>query len=482
VKKITNTRFSHAGHTAVIGAQWGDEGKGKIVDMLAQKHDIVVRYAGGGNAGHTVVVDNEKFVLHLVPCGAVFGKMNIIGNGVVLNFDRLAEEFADLKTRGRELTKENFMISERAHVITPYHLLLDLAQEMVKGKRTGGEIGTTMQGIGPAYQAKMARNGMRFVDLLEDSNVELDTRIGIIAADTLSILGACGITPDDLYKEMNKNERRQKMTRGFQQYFDLNLCADVEKPVGIDNNCVTLEHVILSLRHHRDVFSQFITDASYILSEEDRKSKRILFEGAQGTLLDIDHGTYPHVTSSNTTLGGVYTGTGTCLPLEHKLGILKAYTTRVGNGAFPTELTDVVGKRLQEKGCEYGATTGRPRRCGNLDLVIAKYAVRVNGLNEIALTKLDVLDGEKKIPVCVAYDVGQSSTDIFPTSERALAKAKPVYKILPGWQKDTTKAREFSELPKNAQNFVNFVENYLGTHVKYISIGEKRDQVITRWK
>lgn len=479
---VTQTQFSGPGHTAVIGAQWGDEGKGKIVDMLAQKHDVVVRYAGGGNAGHTVCAEEQKYVLHLVPCGAVFGKLNIIGNGVVLNFDRLFEEVDDLKSKGKELNKENFMISERAHIITPYHLLLDLAQEIVKSKRAGGEIGTTMQGIGPAYQAKMARNGMRFVDLLEESNAELEARIGILAADTLSMLGACGITPNDLYKEMNKNERRQKMTRGLQNYFDLNQCDDLEKPVGAGNNCVNLEHVILSLRHHRDVFAQFSTDASYILTEQNNKNRRILFEGAQGTLLDIDHGTYPHVTSSNTTLGGVYTGTGICLPLEHRLGILKAYTTRVGNGAFPTERTDEVGKRLQEKGCEFGATTGRPRRCGDLDLVIGKYAVRVNGLNELALTKLDILDGEKEIQICVAYNIEGNNTDSFPTSERTLVKVKPVYETLPGWQKDTSKAREFEELPSNARKFVEFVETYLGTHIKYISIGEKRDQVITRWR
>jgi adenylosuccinate synthase len=466
---MMDTRFSHAGHTAVVGDQWGDEGKGKIVDMLAQKHDVVVRFGGGGNAGHTVCAADEKYVLHLVPCGAVFGKLNIIANGVVLNYDRLAEEVADLKSKGKELTKENFIISERAHVITPYHLLLDLAEEIVKSKRTGGAVGTTMQGIGPGYQLKMARTSMRVVDLMEDSNVELGHRAEALEVDVLTRIAAMQLVPQDIFDAMNKDERAQKMTRGFLPYFD-------------GHSFVNMGKVIDSLRQHRDNFSQFVQDISYVLSQQDQKGKRILFEGAQGTLLDIDHGTYPHVTSSNTTMGGVHTGTGTYLPLEHRLGILKAYTTRVGNGVFPTELTDDVGKRLQEKGCEYGATTGRPRRCGNLDLVIAKYAVRVNGLNEIALTKLDVLDGEKEIPVCVAYDMGGHTTDIFPTSERTLAKAKPVYKTLPGWQKDTTGAREFSELPENARNFVKFVEEQLDTHVKYISIGEKRDQVITRWR
>ncbi len=466
---MATTRFKHAGHTAVIGAQWGDEGKGKIVDMLAQKHDIVVRYAGGGNAGHTVCAEDQKYVLHLVPCGAVFGKLNVIGNGVVLNFDRLDEEFSDLKKRGKELTKDNFMISERAHVITPYHLLLDLAEEMAKGRRTGGAVGTTMQGIGPGYQLKMARTSIRVVDLMEDSFSELAARIKELDRDIISRVKALEITPQDVLDAMDKNERTRVMTKGFRPYFE-------------NERYVSIDTVIGVLHQQREAFKSFVCDASHVLSEQDKAGKRILFEGAQGTLLDIDHGTYPHVTSSNTTLGGVYTGTGTCLPLEHKLGILKAYTTRVGNGVFPTELTDDVGKRLQERGCEYGATTGRPRRCGNLDLVIGKYAVRVNGLNEIALTKLDVLDGEKEIPVCVGYNIGQFGTDIFPTSERTLAKAEPVYKILPGWQQDTTRAREFDELPENAQNFVKFVENKLGTHVKYVSIGEKRDQVITRWK
>jgi adenylosuccinate synthase len=456
-------------HTAVIGAQWGDEGKGKIVDYLAQKHDVVVRYAGGGNAGHTVCAEDQKFVLHLVPCGAVFGKLNVIGNGVVLNFDRLAEEVAELKSKGKALSKDNFMISERAHIITPYHLVLDLAEEIAKGKRSGGAVGTTMQGIGPGYELKMGRISMRVIDLMEDSNDELSKRVHELATDVLSRITGMGVLPKDIAEAINKDEHSKKMTRGFQPYFDAHTCVDMEK-------------VIASLRKHRDDFAHVVSDISHVLTIQDQKGKRILFEGAQGTLLDVDHGTYPHVTASNTTLGGVYTGTGTCLPLEHKIGILKAYTTRVGNGVFPTELTDETGQRLQERGCEYGATTGRPRRCGNLDLVIGKYAIRVNGLNEIALTKLDVLDNEKEIDVCVAYDMGQFKTDVFPTSERTLANAKPIYEKLPGWQKDTTGAREFEELPENARNFVKFVENYLGTHIKYISIGEKRDQVITRWR
>lgn len=259
------------------------------------------------------------------------------------------------------------------------------------------------------------------------------------------------------------------MTRGFRPYFENERYVNIDTVIGV-------------LHQQREAFKSFVCDVSHVLSEQDKEGKRVLFEGAQGTLLDIDHGTYPHVTSSNTTLGGVYTGTGICLPLESRLGILKAYTTRVGNGVFPTELTDEIGKRLQERGAEYGATTGRPRRCGWLDLVIGKYAVRVNGLNEIALTKLDVLDIFDEIQVCVAYDMGQFGTNVFPTSERTLGQAKPKYETLPGWKKDTTGAREFSELPENAQNFVKFVENHLGTHVKYISIGEKRDQVITRWR
>ncbi|HSU72758.1 MAG TPA: adenylosuccinate synthase [Candidatus Binatia bacterium] len=455
-------------HTAVIGMQWGDEGKGKIVDYLAQQHDVVVRYAGGGNAGHTVVVNDDKFVLHLVPCGAVYGKTNVIGNGVVVNFDRLEEEVSDLNRRRQNACSlENFRISERAHVITPYHLLLDLAEEVAKSKRTGGAVGTTMQGIGPAYQLKMGRTSMRVVDLMEDSREELAERVNHLAADVTARVEALGISPITVLQAMTANERAQKMTRGFQPYFS-------------QENYVNQEQVLDSLLKHQNSFRPFVSDISYFLTEQSRQGKRILFEGAQGTLLDIDHGTYPHVTSSNTTLGGVDTGTGTCLPKEHRLGILKAYTTRVGNGEFPTEDKDAFGKCLQDRGCEYGATTGRPRRCGALDLVIAGYATRVNGINELAVTKLDVLDEEKEIPVCIGYEMDDHKTTIFPASERMLKRATPIYTMLPGWQENTSHTRRFDDLPPTAQYFIKFIENNLHVPVKYVSIGEKRDQVIVR--
>lgn len=453
--------------TAVIGMQWGDEGKGKIVDYLAENHDIVVRYAGGANAGHTVVVDREKFVLHLIPCGIVYGKKNVIGNGVVVNPDRLKEEINHLQSRNIAVSPENLIIADRAQVITPYHLLLDLAEEIAKSRSTGGAIGTTMQGIGPGYQLKAARTGMRIIDVIEDSQNQLEERVNIFANEIVQKIKALDVTPNDIFATINKDERTKVMTKGFQTYLD-------------KANYIKQALVLSTLLEHRNEFAPFVTDVSAFLSHHYNNDDSILFEGAQGTLLDIDHGTYPHVTSSNTTIGGVFTGTGFSGRIKHDIGVLKAYTTRVGNGEFPTELKDATGKRLQTRGNEFGATTGRPRRVGWLDLVIGTYAVRVNGHNEIAVTKLDVLDEEDTIQVCIAYEIDNKHIEQFPASERKLINAKPVYITLPGWKTNTSCVRTFDELPKNAQDYISFIENNLNVPVKYVSIGEKRDQVIIR--
>jgi len=464
---MTNTTIRRVQHTAVIGPQWGDEGKGKIVDMLAQKHDIVVRYGGGANAGHTVDVGNEEFVLHLVPCGAIYGKLNVIGNGCVINLDRLTEEINHLSTRGKEMNPGNLKISGRAHITTPYKLLLDLAEEIVKAKRTGGAVGTTLQGIGPTYQFKVARTGIRMTDFVELLPSDLEEKIGTIAEEVENRIKALGLEPCNISEAINSNDQTKRMTRALHPYLSSETFLDRRK-------------IMHSMIEHRERFAGFVTDISYFLSEQMKKGQRIMFEGAQGTLLDIDHGTYPHVTSSNTTIGGIFTGTGIYVDVPNRLGVMKAYTTRVGNGEFPTELKDEAGKRLQEKGAEFGATTGRARRCGWLDLVIGKYAVRVNGLNQLAMTKLDILDGEKDIQVCVAYELDGHQTDVFPASEAALARAKPVYQTLAGWMTDTSKARKFEDLPENARNLAIFVEQYLETPIKYISIGKERDQVIVR--
>jgi len=458
---MNNTTIRRVQHTAVIGPQWGDEGKGKIVDMLAQQHDIIIRYGGGGNAGHTVAHDKEEFVLHLIPCGILHDKQNVIGNGCVVDLDGLANEAAELKKRGRSITPENLKISDRAHITTPYLLFLDLAEELAKGKDA---VGTTLKGIGPTYQMKIARTGMRLIDLIE--NNDISAKLDKIEQFVMGRVNALGLNADNVIAAMTKSEQNTKMTKGLQPYITKG---------GLDRRLV-LETLML----HGEFVSRFATDTSYWLSEQIKKGKRLMFEGAQGTFLDIDHGTYPHVTSSNTTIGGVYTGSGIYVDIANRLGVMKAYTTRVGNGEFPTELKDEVGERLRQRGGEYGATTGRPRRCGWLDLVMGKYAARVNGLNQLAMTKLDVLDNEPEIKVCFAYEIEGHQTDVFPSSEATLKRAKPIYETLPGWLTDTSKVRKFEDLPENARHFVTFVEQYLETPIKYISIGKERDQVIVR--
>lgn len=471
------TSFRHSGHSIVIGPFWGDEGKGKFVDKLAQKHDIVVRYQGGGNAGHTVVVNGQENILHMIPSGIIHGKVNVIGNGCVPNGDRLAEEVEELTQRGIVVTPENLYISERAHIVTPYSLLLDVAEELVRKRDEGkkAEIGTTMQGIGPTYTFKAARIGIRFIDLLEMDKSALEKRIHLFARKAEGAILSAEITPEYVDKIINgdspEQQKARHMIRGMMPYWN---------PQG--KTFLDEAKVLESMLAHRERFAPFVKDTSYFLAEQVEKGKRLMFEGAQGSLLDLDHGTYPHVTSSNPTIGGAYTGSGIYVDIEHRIGVFKAYTTRVGGGVFPTLLDDDVGKGLQERGAEKGATTGRKRDCGWLDGFAGKYAIRLNGINEIALTKLDILDSEPKIKICVAYELDGKTINSFPATEQTLARVKPLYETLPGWQKDTSHAREFEELPANARNFVTFLENYFKTHVKYISIGKERDQVITRWK
>ncbi len=470
---MTNTTIRRVQHTGVIGVQWGDEGKGKVVDMLAQQADIVIRPAGGGNAGHTVAHGKEEFVLHLIPCGILHNKQNVIGNGCVVDLDGLVSEHTELNKRGKPVSPENLKISDRAHITTPYLLFLDLAEELAKGKDA---VGTTLKGIGPTYQMKIARTGMRLIDFVEGNNI--NKKLDRIEQFVLGRVQILGLKTDEIHAAMYKNEQNKKMTAGLQPY--------------VSAEGINKKLVMESLLRHKEFVTPFVTDTSYWLSEQVKKGKRLMFEGAQGTFLDIDHGTYPRVTSSNTTIGGFYTGSGIYVDIQNRLGVMKAYTTRVGNGEFPTEQAEPdpekpgetrpneIGARMQQLGREFGATTGRPRRCGWLDLVMGKYAVRVNGLNQLALTKLDILDSEKDIQVCVAYEVDGHQTDVFPSSEAALARAKPVYQTLPGWMSDTSKVRKFEDLPENARNFTVFVEQYLETPIKYISIGKERDQVIVR--
>ena len=416
----------------VVGMQWGDEGKGKIVDLISPAFHSVARYQGGHNAGHTVKFGNLHFALHLIPSGILNPDLKCyLGNGMVIHPDAFLKELDGLREAGVQIEGRLF-ISDRAQLLVQAHGALDQAREHALGK---DKIGTTARGIGPAYEAKVRRSGLRICDLRSE---ELEAKL----ARQLSRIGAeledLGFTTEALLSE-------------------------------------TLER----FQSYEEQLRPFVTDVSRQLNEAIDSGERILFEGAQGTLLDIDHGTYPYVTSSNSTSGGACTGTG--VPptrIGGVLGILKAYTTRVGEGPFPTELHDEAGKSMQELGNEYGTTTGRPRRCGWLDLVIGRYAQRINGIGSIALTKLDVLDELDEIKVCVAYRIDGEEVRDLPADGRLLAAAEPIYETLPGWQSSTVGLVDWHHLPEAAQRYVGYIEQQLGTPVDLISTGPKREETI----
>src|ERR671922_784935 len=421
-------------NVAIIGAQWGDEGKGKIVDLFTEHADIVVRFQGGNNAGHTLVVDGKKTVLHLVPSGALHpDKLCIIGNGVVVDPEVLLDEIAGLKDNGWLLDDALLRISEEAHLIMPYHKAIDQARERLRGE---GMIGTTGRGIGPAYEDKVARVGIRFIDLLEEDTFQEKLRRNI--------------EEKNIYLKAILKEKTLDFKKIFDRYSD-----------------------------YREKVKTYVTDTGLLLDREIRAGKRVLFEGAQGTLLDVDHGTYPFVTSSNTVAGGVSSGTGVGPRHIHKvIGISKAYTTRVGSGPFPTELHGREGEILKREGVEFGATTGRPRRCGWFDAVAVRHAVRVNSITGIALTKLDVLTGFKKIPICTAYRYDGKALQDFPASSKVMQNAQPVYEEMAGWNEALTGVRKFSDLPANAQKYVRRIEEILQTEVILVSVGPGREQTV----
>ncbi len=419
----------------VIGAQWGDEGKGKIVDLLSDKADFVVRYQGGANAGHTLKFDDKKVVLHLIPSGIFNGDAHcVIGNGVVIDPVALVEEIKGVEELGFSL-KGRFFISQTAHVILPYHKLLD----QLKEKRRGGDaIGTTGRGIGPAYVSKVSRIGIRMVDLLDK---------------------------DILRKKIDQNIK------------DINFAL---KNLYREDTLST-DELMTELEESINLLSPYICNTTNLLHHGLEKGQSILLEGAQGCLLDVDHGTYPYVTSSSPTSGGACTGSGVPpTALTHVMGITKAYCTRVGNGPFPTELDNEKGEELRQKGFEFGATTGRPRRCGWLDLVALKYACRINGINEITLTKMDVMDGFEEIQVCTSYRINGEETTVFPLYLDEIEKVEPVYTSLPGWDKDITGMTQWEELPANAKKYIAFIEDYLGVKLTIISTGPKRSETIIR--
>ncbi len=412
----------------ILGAQWGDEGKGKIVDLLSSYYDVVVRYQGGSNAGHTVHVGGEKFVLHLLPTGILHPHtMGVIAQGMVVDLELLVKEIRELESKGISV-RDRLFISDRAHVVLPYHKVLDALFER-KDK-----IGTTLRGIGPTYMFKYARKGVRMCDLEDRGR---------------------------LYNLIREN---------------VEFVKDLCERVYCENHSLDVDTILEQTLDYYEEIKDRVGDTTIFLLES---SKRVLFEGAQGTLLDVDMGTYPYVTSSNASALGLSNGTG--LPPKffaksYFVGVSKAYTTRVGEGPFPTELQDEEGQRLRDIGKEYGATTGRPRRCGWLDLVALRHAVRVNGLDGIILTKLDVLDSFEKIKVCVAYECEGKLMEDFPSSLRALGKVKPVYKEFDGWLSNTMGVKDVSKLPSKAKDYIEFIENYLGVPVVMLSSGPRREE------
>jgi adenylosuccinate synthase len=418
----------------LVGAQWGDEGKGKATDLLGDRVDYVVRYQGGNNAGHTVVIGDKKFALHLLPSGILTpGVIPVIGNGVVIDLAVLIKELDGLIEKGVDVSK--LKISANAHIITPYHVTIDKVSERFLGKRA---IGTTGRGIGPTYGDKVGRLGIRVQDLFDESIL------------------------------------RQKVEAALSQKNQL--LSKVYNRAGIK-----AEEVVRELLSFTDRIRPMVSDTALELHKALEAGKTVLLEGGQGTLLDVDHGTYPFVTSSSPIAGGATIGSGIGpTKIDSVIGILKAYTTRVGAGPFPTELFDQWGEFLREKGFEFGTTTGRERRCGWFDAPVAKFATRINGLTDIFLTKLDVLTGIKEIPVCVAYDVDGVRMEEIPVSQSDFHHAKPIYEIYPGWDEDITTAKTFEDLPKNAQDYVLALEKLSGTRISAIGVGPDRNATIVR--
>ena len=416
----------------LLGAQWGDEGKGKATDLLGGRVDYVVRYQGGNNAGHTVVIGDDKYALHLLPSGILSpGVIPVIGNGVVVDPAVLLHEMAGLEARGVDTSR--LLISASAHLITPYHVTLDKVTERFLGK---AKIGTTGRGIGPTYMDKVARIGIRVQDLFDPSILRQ------------KVEGALANKNQTLVKVFNRRE--------------------------LDVDAITEE-----LLQYADPLRPHVADTALVLNDALDGGKTVLLEGGQGTLLDVDHGTYPFVTSSNPTAGGACTGSGIGpTRITRVIGILKAYTTRVGSGPFPTELLDEWGERLRSVGGEVGVTTGRPRRCGWFDAPIARYATRVNGLTDIFLTKLDVLTGIERIPVCVAYEIDGKRIDELPMTQTDFHHAKPIYEELPGWTEDISSARSMEELPVNARAYVERLEELSGAPISAIGVGQDRDATI----
>jgi adenylosuccinate synthase len=422
-------------NVVVVGAQWGDEGKGKVVDIYTEYADDIVRYQGGNNAGHTLVVGSEKIVLHLIPSGILHeGKRCIIGNGVVLDPEVFIKEITKLKESGRIKDDSTLLLSESLHIIMPYHKRIDIAREAKSGDK---KIGTTGRGIGPCYEDKIGRRGIRLMDLLNEE---------VFARKLKEFLVEKNFLLENLLGETPCN----------------------------------YEDILSEYRGYAAILAKYVADTSLVLDKDLKAGKKVLFEGAQGTLLDVDHGTYPFVTSSSTCAGGASTGSGVSPREIHEIvGISKAYVTRVGSGPFPTELLDATGEQLRQTGGEFGATTGRPRRCGWFDTMVIRYAVRINGLTGIALTKLDVLSDFDTIKVCTGYTYQGKALETLPAALEIFENCQPVYEELPGWRTDITGAKSFEELPETARSYVRRLEELAGCPIVMVSVGPRRDQTIT---
>jgi adenylosuccinate synthase len=421
--------------TVVLGAQWGDEGKGKIVDFLGADADVVARYQGGANAGHTIVHDGKKFVLHLLPAGILHpNTICVIGAGVVVDPVALMEEIHHVEAAGITLTGRLF-ISHQAHLIMPYHKLLD---SIAENQTTRHKIGTTGRGIGPAYVDKFSRVGIRIVDLLDREFLREKIRA-------------------------NVEEKNRVLSRLYDAE-ELNVDSIVNEYIDFDKK-----------------IDPYVKDVSVLLDEAIKSGKMVILEGAQGTLLDVDMGTYPYVTSSNPTAGGACTGLGIGpRRIDRVIGIIKAYTTRVGEGPFPTELSEGEGQKLRERGAEFGATTGRPRRCGWFDGVVAKFSARVNSVDSWAVTKLDVLTGMTSLKICVAYEDSERTYKHFPSDSRILSGIRPVYQEFPGWNEPLTGAKHWNDLPLAAREYLEFIEDFTATRISILSIGPARNETIVR--
>lgn len=420
--------------TALVGAQWGDEGKGKVIDILAEKSDVVVRSQGGNNAGHTVVVDGVTYKLRLIPSGILYGnKTCVIGNGIVLNPKALIGEMKEIEASGKGL--DGLKIDARAHVVLPYHIELDGLSEKLRG---AGDIGTTKRGIGPCYMDKAERSGIRMCDFID---------------------------PEVF---------REKLKINFE--IKNKIIVDVYGGDPLDFEAIYSEY-----REYAEILKPYVTDASVLVYNAIKSGKNVLFEGAQGALLDIDVGTYPYVTSSHPTAGGFCIGTGIGPTLiDEVLGVCKSYTTRVGKGPFPTELNDEIGDGIRQRGCEFGTVTGRARRCGWLDLVILRFAVRVNGLTSLAINKLDTLSGIEKLKVCVAYRKDGTLFEDFPVDISELEGCEPVYETLDGWNDDISSVKRYEDLPLNTKKYIEFIEENLGIKVSMVGVGPSRNQSLIK--